>query len=199
MHISINFVGTVWLLLILCLGVSHCEGKKKSKGTTTSSTSDDDGSEEGALRRAATVARKIPVASLSDRNFTTYTKDRPRNYHAFIMFTATNPQYQCSICGRAKQRFVEAAQLYHDQYSFTDVDAKKRLAFFTLEVDDARMLFQEMKMDSVPHLYLLPPTTKHSPKMMLSDFEVPTHALLEGLPQLLGEIESATAIKVTNI
>ena len=115
-----------------------------------------------------------------------YIIDRPRDYHAVIMFTASAQQYQCSVCHMALTGFVEGAKAYHDQADFMEgastvfadsterqEAASKRVAFFVLEVDAARSTFNDMGLESVPRIYALPPTQEGSPKMRMQDFDIP--------------------------
>ena len=157
----------------------------------------------------------MPYTWLSDKNFTKYVGDRPRNYHALIMFTATGASYQCAICVAAKATFVTAAELYSEQYDFlagnTDVntnanardadasalhEASTRVAFFVLEVDNARGTFTSMGLETVPRIYALPPTQSTSPKLRMSDFEVSVQSVLEGPKGFLDEVKRITGVRV---
>jgi len=147
-----------------------------------------------------------PVTWLTDKNFTKWVGDRPRDYHAVLMFTATAPTYQCAICVMSKTVFLAGAELYQEQYNFLaggmgqseDMGtAAKRVAFFILEADNARSIFSNMGLETVPRIFALPPTKASSPKMRMQDFEIPVQQLLEGGPAgFIKELSGITGVDV---
>ena len=149
-----------------------------------------------------------PHAAITDKNFTKWIADRPREYHAVLLFTATAPAYQCAVCVATKQIFVSAAEIYRDQFDFlagsadgkTDESldiAKNRLAFFVLEADTARTSFTNMGLETVPRIYAIPPTNANSPKMRLQDYEIQIHSIVEGgAATLLKELKDITGVNV---
>lgn len=154
---------------------------------------------EKSSKRFADLVNKMassPVVSLTDTTFNKFVVERPRDYHALLMFTATDKKYQCSVCLRAKMILDDVAKYYQDQYDFNSSSISERLAFFRIEVDDARNTFGEMQLETVPRVYLLPPTNSSSPKMRVSDFEVEAGALMQGASVALEEITRSTGIKV---
>ena len=167
-------------LLLICLLLSCStltESKRKSKtspktastsssssatsssSSSSSKTSSNESPAAGEERRLELAAKlsQFPVLPLSDGNFSKYITSRPRDYWAILMFTALDPKYQCSICSMLYQTFKEVSILYQTQYSFLDDPAPKRLAFFMVDVDKARNKFDEMQLQTVPRLYVLPP------------------------------------------
>ena len=137
-----------------------------------------------------------PVFSLSDSNFTKYVNERPRHYHAILMFTATAPQYQCGVCVKSLENYEEIAKLYHRQFAFNTSAVENRLAFFKIEVDGGRSIFNELQLETVPRLYFLPPVAAGSPRMKVGNFEVDNRLLMEGNARMLEEINSLTGVKV---
>ena len=140
-------------------------------------------SKEASAGAIDDIAGMLPYTWLTDKNFTKYIGERPRYYHAVLMFTATGEKYKCAICVAAKTSFVDGATLYSEQYNFAagaDSDlsaaaqttaeteeslmqeASKRVAFFILEVDNARGTFTNMGLETVPRVYALPPTRSAS-------------------------------------
>jgi hypothetical protein len=112
------------------------------------------------------------------------------------MFTATAKQYQCSVCLRAKQVFEESARFYQSQFDLNSSSPSQRIVFFRIEVDNARNTFSDMSLETVPRVYLLPPTVEKSLKKKISDFEVESKILLEGPKAVLEEIEAKIGVKV---
>jgi len=137
-----------------------------------------------------------PILYLGDGNFTKYVVDRPREYYAMLLFTATAPQYQCSVCVKTKGAYIDAATHYQNQYDFEVTPADKKMIFFVVEVDSARSVFSDMQLETVPRVYVLPPTQTKSPKMKIGDFEVEAKVLLDGTKSILDEIESISGIKI---
>ena len=180
-------------LLFIAVSIAPVWGKKgkkeKTKKTSTASAS-------SAADRISTLASKLPVTFLSDKNFTSFVANRPRDYHALLMFTALDERYQCQVCGRARDTFVRAAELYNDQYNFAIEAVDKRLAFMIVDVDSARDTFNDMGLETVPRIFALPPLSTESPKIRVGDFEVQSQSLLEGPPAFLGSVKDSTGISV---
>lgn len=198
----VKFVLYLLVVVILALAVNAASSKKKASSSSSSSSgssSKDEKEKDPAKKRLQTIEEKLklsPVLSLSDSNFTKFTTDRPRDYRAILMFTATDPKYGCSVCNRVKGTFEEVAKLYNSQYNFTELSPEDRLVFFRLEVDDARAIFGELRLETVPRLYALPPTTSKSPKIPMEKFEFDARAFMEGLKPALDQIHDTTKIKV---
>lgn len=183
-----------FVMVLLVLANAKKSASKVPKGT--GSGGDKASKEESAAQRVSTIAAKTPYTFLSDKNFTTFVANRPRNYHAILMFTALDPRYQCAVCGRARNVFVEAAKFYDDQYDFQGESTKKRLAFFIVDVDLGRNTFNDMGLETVPRTFALPPLDADAPKIKVGDFEVNSQSLLDGAPAFLEQISGATSVSV---
>lgn len=44
------------------------------------------------------------AAVLTDHNYEKFALDRDRDYHLFVLFTARESRYQCSVCGCVQGR-----------------------------------------------------------------------------------------------
>jgi thiol-disulfide isomerase/thioredoxin len=139
------------------------------------------------------------VIPLSDKNFTKFVTDRPRDYHAVLLFTATGKQYQCGVCVKTQGVYEEIAGLYNAQYDFNKTDIEKKVVFFKIEVDNARAIFTELQLETVPRLFFLPPAAVGAPKAQISKFEVDNHVLLDGTKRILQEINQITGVKVNYV
>eukprot|EP01038_Epipyxis_sp_PR26KG_P005135 gene5135-7151_t len=144
------------------------------------------------------VTQEDPLVYLGDKNFTQFIVDRPRNYHAVLVLTATGKQYKCSICVKTKQIYSENANYYFSQYGhdLNNTELKSRLVFFIAEVDDARQLFNDLEVETIPRVYILPATEIKSPKMKMNNHEVDVRVLMEGSSGLLDAINQAIGIKI---
>ncbi len=182
------------LFVLFCLAsLSYAKkgrsGKaKKASGSASSASSAGD--------RITTLASKLPLTYLSDKNFTAFVANRPRDYHAVLMFTALDKKYQCQVCGRAKDTFVRAAELYSDQYDFAGESSDRRVAFLIVDVDSARDTFNDMGLETVPRIFALPPLSTESPKVRVGDFEIQSQSLLEGPSAFLDSVKESTGISV---
>jgi hypothetical protein len=74
--------------------------------------------------------------------------------------------------------------------------AGKRVAFFILEVDNARGTFTNMGLETVPRVYALPPTKTGSPKLRMSDYEITVQSMLGGTQEFLSEVQRITGVRV---
>jgi hypothetical protein len=179
------------LLLALFLAV---HAAKKSSSAKTSTVE-----KKNTIQTIHDKVELTPVVKLTDKNMAQFITDRPRDYHAILMLTATDPKYKCSICLRAKSILEEAARSYYNQYSFNTSETSQRIAFFTAEVDDAPMLFSELRLESVPHIYALPPAAEKSPKVKLPSLEIDAKPFMEGLSAALKALEGSTSVQVCSI
>jgi hypothetical protein len=183
------------LFLLLATLVARClSAKKGASSTTTTSSASDAGAER--LQAVAAKIQQYPAIPLTDGNFSKFITLRPREYFATIMFTAMNPKYQCGVCQRALGSYVDAAEYYNEQYEILKEPQEKRMAFFVVDVDAARGTFDDMRLETVPRFYVLPPRNTSSPKLKMGDFEVPSMVVMEGSSKFLEEIERLSGIKV---
>jgi hypothetical protein len=93
--------------------------------------------------------------------------------------------------------YEEIATFYHKQYSFNTTGIENRIAFFKIEVDDGRSIFNELQLETVPRLFFLPPVAVGAPKARISNYEVDNKILLEGTSRILEELHGITGVKVT--
>ncbi len=137
---------------------------------------------------------------LSDKNFSTYIIERPRLYTAVLLFTATDPQYQCSICNTMHGVFKDAAAQYQIQVDLNASSIENRVIFFEIDVDNGRKVFGDMGIESVPRVFVLPHRDRDAERQRMTDFEVDMKAVLEGgLKSILAEINRFAGTKVLTI
>jgi OST3 / OST6 family, transporter family len=171
---NILFQAMVNLLLItLLLSVflnNAVDGarRSKSKESQTKSNSYSD----TRLQTLSTKFLKQSLVPLTDSNYSKFVTQRPRDYVAVVMFTALGSRYSCTACKAALTIYVDVANLYYAQYDFNSSLPKDRLAFFIVDADTAGQTFEDMKLETVPRFYILPPRTESDSKLKLSDFEI---------------------------
>lgn len=204
---AIRLVTGLILLVVLLSICGESEGKKKKTSSssnpktsttqtfTTSTASQKKDTARLELLNSIFLRSSQPIP-LTDRNFSKFITERPRTYNSLVTLTATGTQYSCNMCVKAKVNFDEASRLYHSQYNFSSVPPEQRLAFFIVEVDDARNLFGELRIETVPRIYFVPAAGVESPRMQFSQQEVESRAFLEGVTSILELINDVAKIKV---
>lgn len=193
-------LNTAFILAVVLIALLFCTvDAKKKAASKPKNSADTEGSTGGASSKVGALVKLLsssPVIPLSDKNFTKFVTDRPRDYHAVLLFTATGKQYQCGVCVKTQGVYEEIAGLYNAQYDFNKTDIEKKVVFFKIEVDNARAIFTELQLETVPRLFFLPPAAVGAPKAQISKFEVDNHVLLEGTKRILQEINHITGVKV---
>jgi hypothetical protein len=191
---------SLMLIVLLLVILIIAESKKSSSSSSSSSSSDKTKSQDRINIISDKIKQYGPVISLTESNFSRFIIDRPREYYAALLFTAEAKKYQCTICHTNRIYFQDVAKYYSQEYNFNSTKESQRIAFFTVDVDNARSIFNEMNLESVPRYYVVPPRTIDSPKLKISDFEANVRsggndgsaAFIEEIKRLVG-----VQIKVT--
>lgn len=193
----------VLCLLLLCRDVAGAETaakKKKSSSKSKTSKSESSSSTFSSASKIEVLAKLMqnnPIVSLTDRNFPKYITDRPRDYHSVLVLTATDPKYGCSVCVKGKQNLEGVAKLYQSQFNFSAVATpEERVVFFVAEVDDARNIFTELRVETVPRVFILPPADSKSRKTLIQEYEVDGRPLLESLQASIELVNYKTGLKI---
>ena len=139
---------------------------------------------------------------LSDYNFSEFTSMKSRNYNALVMMTAMDVKYGCDVCHRGLKIFSEVGSQYATQYSLQSKNLKERLAFFVMDVDSSRKLFQQMKIEFLPRIFMFPVDKINGPRLDVIEINqeqalVNTKALITGLNEILG-LEVSAAFLMTS-
>lgn len=192
-----NFTLVLFLYFSVLLLGKNVEAARKKSSSSSSSSSSAEQESSNRLNTLAARFQKSPLPiSLTDKNFTKFIKDRPREYTAIIMFTALGQKYQCSICHRSNAVFSEVSSFYHDQYNFNTSSPNQRLAFFTVDIDGSRETFNDMSLESVPRFYALPPRNVDSPMLRIGEFELNVRAAIDGAGPFLEELNKAAGVNI---
>eukprot|EP01041_Mallomonas_annulata_P004551 gene4551-9030_t len=186
-------------IFILFILENYVDAAKKNKKTdSTSSKTKAAAQEDAGPRRLKEIIKlDTSIVTLTDANFSTYISDRPRVYHAAIMFTALADKYQCTICESSRQLWEEASRLYKDQYNLETTAPENRVVFFLVDVDSSRTIFGQIGIESVPRMILLPPRELNGPKQKISNYEMNNHeAVVGGVKAILNEIQRMAGIQI---
>ena len=163
---SVAMLKHIFLVFVLAASFRNTVDAARRK-----QTKDANGEADDRLKHLITKFQTQNVIALTDLNFTKFVTLRPRDYVAVVMFTLAN-RHDCDICKATMPTFNEVASLYHLQYNFNSSEPKDRLAFFVVDADRAGRTFEELKLETVPRFYVLPPRSESDVKLKMSDFEL---------------------------
>lgn len=163
---TVAMLSHIFLVFILAVSFRYTVDAARRK-----QTKDANGEADDRLKHLITKFQTQNVIALTDLNFTKFVTLRPRDYVAVVMFTLAN-RHDCDICKATMPTFNEVASLYHLQYNFNSSEPKDRLAFFVVDADRAGRTFEELKLETVPRFYVLPPRQESDVKLKMSDFEL---------------------------
>ena len=156
---------------------------------------------DAANKHVAELVTKMKhqdVIALNDRTFEQFITQRPREYYAVVMLTAQGDQYGCEVCSHAAQVLKTAASATLAQVHFATTPNNKRIAFFLADYDACPNLFRNLKVNTVPRTYILPPAGVNDPKSKIADYAIREHDLLSAA-SLLDAIYSTSGIRVSSV
>ncbi|XP_061691414.1 magnesium transporter protein 1 isoform X4 [Syngnathoides biaculeatus] len=85
------------------------------------------------------------VIRMNGDKFRRFVKAPPRNYSVVIMFTALQPQRQCTVCRQADEEFQVLANSWRYSSAFTN-----KVFFASVDFDEGSDVFQMLNMNSAP-------------------------------------------------
>jgi OST3 / OST6 family, transporter family len=132
---------------------------------------------------------------LSDSNFSEFASMKSRNYNALVMMTAIDSKYGCDICHRGLKIFSEVGLQYATQYSLQSDNLNERLAFFVMDVDFSRKMFQQMHVEFVPQFFLFPVDELNGPR--LETIQINQEQVLHGTKALIAGLNEILGLKVS--
>ncbi|XP_044046417.1 tumor suppressor candidate 3 isoform X2 [Siniperca chuatsi] len=135
---------SVVLLLVLCLPPGG--GQKKKENLLSEKV---DQMMEWSSRRS--------VVRMNGDKFRRFVKAPPRNYSVIVMFTALQPQRQCSVCRQANEEYQVLANSWRYSSAFSN-----KLFFTVVDYDEGADVFQQLNMNSAPTFMHFP--AKGKPK-----------------------------------
>ncbi|XP_072481790.1 dolichyl-diphosphooligosaccharide--protein glycosyltransferase subunit TUSC3 isoform X3 [Notamacropus eugenii] len=95
------------------------------------------------------------VIRMNGDKFRRFVKAPPRNYSVVVMFTALQPQRQCSVCRQANEEY----QVLANSWRYSSVFSNK-LFFSVVDYDEGADVFQQLNMNSAPTFMHFPPKGK---------------------------------------
>uniref|UniRef100_A0AAX7TYB7 Tumor suppressor candidate 3 n=1 Tax=Astatotilapia calliptera TaxID=8154 RepID=A0AAX7TYB7_ASTCA len=97
------------------------------------------------------------VIRMNGDKFRRFVKAPPRNYSVIVMFTALQPQRQCSVCRQANEEYQVLANSWRYSSAFSN-----KLFFTVVDYDEGADVFQQLNMNSAPTFMHFP--AKGKPK-----------------------------------
>ncbi|KAI4833008.1 hypothetical protein KUCAC02_015941 [Chaenocephalus aceratus] len=97
------------------------------------------------------------VVRMNGDKFRRFVKAPPRNYSVIVMFTALQPQRQCSVCRQANEEYQVLANSWRYSSAFSN-----KLFFTVVDYDEGADVFQQLNMNSAPTFMHFP--AKGKPK-----------------------------------
>nr|XP_014346294.1 PREDICTED: tumor suppressor candidate 3 isoform X5 [Latimeria chalumnae] len=95
------------------------------------------------------------VIRMNGDKFRRFVKAPPRNYSVIVMFTALQPQRQCSVCRQANEEYQVLANSWRYSSTFSN-----KLFFTVVDYDEGADVFQQLNMNSAPTFMHFPPKGK---------------------------------------
>ncbi|XP_059577761.1 tumor suppressor candidate 3 isoform X3 [Alligator mississippiensis] len=95
------------------------------------------------------------VIRMNGDKFRRFIKAPPRNYSVIVMFTALQPQRQCSVCRQANEEYQVLANSWRYSSAFSN-----KLFFTIVDYDEGADVFQQLNMNSAPTFMHFPPKGK---------------------------------------
>ncbi|CAM9092064.1 unnamed protein product [Pylaiella littoralis] len=99
------------------------------------------------------------VVKVDDAKFDQYIAGVPRQYEAFVFFTATGSSFKCSACGPQFEEFKTMAESYQVAKAKTpEILNEIDIYFFVADYGQNRGSFQKLGLQSVPKILHFPPS-----------------------------------------
>lgn len=104
------------------------------------------------------LAMELPGYTIQISNSNLSMLSGPRDYYTLMTLTSTDPKHECELCGTIPGIIKDVANSWYSDYFHTHL-----LFFVSIDiVDKANFpIFETLELDSVPHVWLIPPNINH--------------------------------------
>ncbi|XP_041051334.1 magnesium transporter protein 1-like isoform X2 [Carcharodon carcharias] len=140
-----NRLLVAFVVLFVCCGIPS-DGQKKKETLLSEKVGQ---MMEWANRRA--------VIRMNGDKFRRFVRAPPRNYSIIVMFTALQPQRQCTVCKQVDEEYQILANSWRYSSSFVN-----KLFFAMVDFDEGSDVFHQLNMNSAPTFMHFP--AKGKPK-----------------------------------
>lgn len=135
-----------FLLLLLLLCIQLGGGQKKKENLLAEK-----------VEQLMEWSSRRSIFRMNGDKFRKFVKAPPRNYSMIVMFTALQPQRQCSVCRQANEEYQILANSWRYSSAFCN-----KLFFGMVDYDEGTDVFQQLNMNSAPTFMHFP--SKGRPK-----------------------------------
>ncbi|XP_054986358.1 tumor suppressor candidate 3 isoform X3 [Sorex araneus] len=130
-----------FLLLLLLLCIQLGGGQKKKENLLAEK-----------VEQLMEWSSRRSIFRMNGDKFRKFIKAPPRNYSMIVMFTALQPQRQCSVCRQANEEYQILANSWRYSSAFCN-----KLFFSMVDYDEGSDVFQQLNMNSAPSFMHFPP------------------------------------------
>uniref|UniRef100_A0A8C0QFI8 Tumor suppressor candidate 3 n=1 Tax=Canis lupus familiaris TaxID=9615 RepID=A0A8C0QFI8_CANLF len=130
-----------FLLLLLLLCIQLGGGQKKKENLLAEK-----------VEQLMEWSSRRSIFRMNGDKFRKFIKAPPRNYSMIVMFTALQPQRQCSVCRQANEEYQILANSWRYSSAFCN-----KLFFSMVDYDEGTDVFQQLNMNSAPTFMHFPP------------------------------------------
>ncbi|XP_045142794.1 tumor suppressor candidate 3 isoform X3 [Echinops telfairi] len=130
-----------FLLLLLLLCIQLGGGQKKKENLLAEK-----------VEQLMDWSSRRSIFRMNGDKFRKFIKAPPRNYSMVVMFTALQPQRQCSVCRQANEEYQILANSWRYSSAFCN-----KLFFSMVDYDEGTDVFQQLNMNSAPTFMHFPP------------------------------------------
>uniref|UniRef100_A0A8C0Q6K3 Tumor suppressor candidate 3 n=1 Tax=Canis lupus familiaris TaxID=9615 RepID=A0A8C0Q6K3_CANLF len=143
-----------FLLLLLLLCIQLGGGQKKKENLLAEK-----------VEQLMEWSSRRSIFRMNGDKFRKFIKAPPRNYSMIVMFTALQPQRQCSVCRRGRRstpfsiiqrQANEEYQILANSWRYSSAFCNK-LFFSMVDYDEGTDVFQQLNMNSAPTFMHFPP------------------------------------------
>ncbi|XP_074722388.1 dolichyl-diphosphooligosaccharide--protein glycosyltransferase subunit TUSC3 [Strix uralensis] len=145
LHLPAGSCRLLLLLLLLLLLCGQLGGGQKKKENLLAEK----------VEQLMEWSSRRSVIRMNGDKFRRFVKAPPRNYSVIVMFTALQPQRQCSVCRQANEEYQVLANSWRYSSAFSN-----KLFFTIVDYDEGADVFQQLNMNSAPTFMHFPPKGK---------------------------------------
>lgn len=115
---------------------------------------------------------KHKVLTLTDKNYEKFVNG-PRDYHILMLLSSQSGQFQCPLCNEFKPEFDLVANSWFQDHpqGIGEKAEGKDIYFFFSEFLNSKELFKDLKLNNIPKVFHLPPTTVSTKGAWLDEVE----------------------------
>ena len=117
-------------------------------------------------------AGKNKVLPLTEKNYEKYLNG-PRDYHVVMLLSSQSAQFQCPLCNEFKPEYELVANSWFEDHpnGIGEKEEGKDVYFFFAEFMKCKELFSKLKLNNIPKLFYVAPSSVSTKEAWLDDVE----------------------------